>query len=326
MFDFFKMTHPLFSDNPEEYGRWLEECSRKKYEENYSKFPYKNFIEKCVPKDKRAIMFSILYSTFSDKRQMRQGFLERKIFDESVQMPRKIFLEKINKNPDELKAMIDLIENFWHSRGRKSYFSFAVLAIGSNLYDQDEIKKYFEKEGLKEDDVINERACNWGSDEDIFKGRKLKVKDILNNVHNDIDLLICPDFEHSSRINSPKNNIEIYAEKFYEYIKNKKIQIEKEEAHQNGFTFYKNPNNKEIVRVKGIEYARTAFKINYKKDLRPFHIYFDYSIAEFKIKHDLLDRISFSVLLRHSNTTDLESAFYNGIHNGIFENPLFVKE
>ncbi len=317
------MIPPFLSDNPEEYERGLKECNRKKHEENYAKFPYKDFIEKCVPENERAIMFSILYSTFSNPREMRQGFLERKIFDESIQMPRKVFLEKINKNPSELKAMIDLIEDFWRSRESKSYFSFAVLAIGSNLYPQEEIKEYFKREGLKEEDYINELACNWGSDEDIFKDRKLKVKDILDNVHNDIDLLICPDFEFEV---SSKEKINTYSEKFYEYMKNKEIPIEKEEAHQNGFTFYKNPDTKEIVRVKGVEYTRTAFKINYKKDLRPFHIYFDCSLAEFKIKHDLLDRIPFSVLLRHSNTTDLESAFYNGIHNRIFENPLFVEE
>ena len=320
------MIPPLFSDNSEEYEKWLDECNRKKYEENYSKFPYKDFIEKCVPEDHKGLFFSILHSTFSNPQEMRRGFLERKIFDESIQMPRKVLLEKMNKNPNELKAMIDLIEDFWWSRGRKSYFLFAVLAIGSNLYNQEEIKNYFKKEGLKEEDYVNELACNWGSDEDIFKDRKLKAKDILNNIHNDIDLLICPDFEHSSSINSPKNNINIYAEKFYEYMKNKEVPIEKEKAHQNGFSFYKNPDTKEIVRVKGVEYTRITFKINYKRDLRPFHIYFDSSIAEFKIKHDLLDRIPFSVLLRHGNTTDLESAFYNGIHNKIFENPIFVKK
>ncbi len=318
------MIPPFLSDDSEEYEKWLIERNRKKDEENYSKFPYKDFIEKCVPENRKDLIFSILYSTFSNPRKMRWGFLERKIFDESIQMPRKVFLEKMNKNPGELKAMINLIKDFWQSRGRKSYFSFAVLAIGSNLYPQEEIKKYFEKEGLKEEDYINELACNWGSDEDIFKGRKLKVKDILNNIHNDIDLLICPDFEfYETRFNE---KIIEYTEKFYNYMKNKEVSIEKEEAHQNGFSFYKNPDTKEIVRAKGAEYGGKTFKINYKKDLRPFHIYFDPSLAEFKIKHDLLDRIPFSVLLRHSNITDLESAFYNGIHNGIFENPLFVKK
>ena len=117
-----------------------------------------------------------------------------------------------------------------------------------------------------------------------------------------------------------------YYEKFYKYLSDKKISVKKEKVSQLGFSFSKNPETKEIIRIKGISYSSLTLKIDYKKGVRPFHIYFRNNLAELKIKEDLLERIPFSVLLRRSHTYDLRYAFYNGIHNGIYENPLFVKK
>ena len=329
---------PFFSEDPKIYEKWLRKINKEKCEKELSKFPYKDFVEKCVPENERGLAYAFLMSDYGDKYAIRQGLLERHIFDESIQMPRQKFLEKMNQ--DENLAMINLLDDFWRSRGRKSYFSFAVLAVGSNLYNQEEIKAYFKKEGLKEDEVLKEFTNDYGSDEEIFKKRKLKVKDILDNKHNDIDLLICPDFNYFVKLHiwdkvkeriswedccSSKVILEYY-EKFYRYLSDKKISVKKEKASQLGFSFYKNPKSKEIVRIKGISYSSLTLKIDYQKGIRPFHIYFDHNLAELKIKEDLLERISFSVLFRRSDVWDLRYAFYNGIHNGIYENPLFVKK
>ena len=328
---------PFFSEDPKIYEKWLRKINKEKYEEELSKFPYKDFVEKCVPENEKSLAYAFLMSDYKNEHKIRQGLLERHIFDESIQMSRQKFLKKMNK--DENLAMIDLLEDFWNSRGRKSYFSFAVLAVGSNLYNQEEIKAYFEKEGLKKDDVLKEFTNDYGSDEEVFKKRKLKVKDILDNKHNDIDLLICPDFNYFTKLHlwdkvkkreswedccSSKITLEYY-EKFYRYLSDKNISVKKEKASQLGFSFYKNPETKEIVRIKGISYSSLTLKIDYRKEIRPFHIYFDHNLAELKIKNDLLDRIPFSVLVRRSNIWDLKYAFYNGIHNGIFENPIFAK-
>ena len=328
---------PIFSDDPKIYEKWLKKKNKEKCEEELLKFPYKDFVEKCVPKNEKNLAYSFLINDYKDENTIRRGLLERHIFDESIQMPRQKFLEKMNQ--DENLAMIDLLEDFWYSRGRKSGFSFAVLAVGSNLYNQEEIKEYFEKEGLKENDFLNEFTNEYDSDEEIFKKRKLKVKDILNNKHNDIDLLICPDFNYSAQLHiwdKVKEKISLedccsrriileYYEKFYKYLSDKKISIKKEKASQLGFSFFKNPESKEIVRIKGISYSSLTLKIDYQKDIRPFHIYFHKNLAELKIKEDLLERIPFSVLVRRSNIWDLKYAFYNGIHNGVYENPIFVK-
>ena len=328
---------PLFSEDSKIYEKWLKKINKEKYEEELSKFPYKDFVEKCVPENEKSLAYAFLIKDYKNEHEIRQGLLERHIFDESIQMPRQKFLEKMNK--DENLAMIDLLEDFWNSRGKKSYFSFAVLAVGSNLYNQEEIKAYFEKEGLKKDDVLKEFTNDYGSDEEVFKKRKLKVKDILDNKHNDIDLLICPDFNYFTKLHlwdkvkkreswedccSSKITLEYY-EKFYRYLSDKNISVKKEKASQLGFSFYKNPETKEIVRIKGISYSSLTLKIDYRKEIRPFHIYFDHNLAELKIKNDLLDRIPFSVLVRRSNIWDLKYAFYNGIHNGIFENTIFAK-
>ena len=165
------------------------------------------------------------------------------------------------------------------------------------------------------------------SDDEIFKERRLKVEDILNNKHNDIDLLICPDFPYErSSIQQKEMGILKYYEKFYYYLLDKKIHVLKEEFSQNGFGFYKNPETGEIIRMKGINYGNLTLKINYKKNIRPFHIYFNHSLADFKVKKDLLERIPFSVLVRRSNVMDLKYAAWNGEKNGIYENPLFVRE
>ena len=326
----------FFSDNSDDYEKYLELKNREKYEEELSKFPYKNFVEKCVPENERNLAYAFLISDYKNDSKIRQGLLERHIFDESVQIPRQKFLEKMNQN--ESLAMIDLLEDFWLSRGKKSYFSFAVLAVDSNLYNQEEIRDYFKKEGLKEEDILKEFTNEYDSDEENFKERKLKVKDILDNKHNDIDLLICPDFNYFHKVPIYEKGKEKYKDvssseviikyynKFYEYLSDKKISVKKEKASQMGFSFYKNPDTKEIIRMKGVNYGLVTLKIDYRKDIRPFHIYFDHNLAELKIKEDLLERIPFSVLVRRCNTTDLKCAFYNGIHNGVYENPIFVKE
>jgi len=328
----------FFSNNPKIYEKYLKQKNQEKYKEESSKFPYKDFVEKCVPEDEKSLAYAFLIGDYKNEYKIRQGLLERHIFDESIQMPRQKFLKKMNK--DENLAMINLLEDFWNSRGRKSGFSFAVLAVGSNLYNQEEIKEYFKKEGLKKNDFLKEFTNDQGSDEEIFKERKLKVKDILDNKHNDIDLLICPDFNHFTKLHiwdkvkekeswedccSSKITLEYY-EKFYRYLSDKNISVKKEKASQLGFSFYKNPENKEIIRMKGISYSSLTLKIDYKKCIRPFHIYFDHNLAELKIKQDLLKRIPFSVLLRRSDISDLKYAFYNGINKGIYENPLFVKK
>jgi len=332
-----KKIIPFFSEDSKIYEKWLKKINKEKYEEELSKFPYKDFVEKCVPENEKSLAYAFLMSDYKNEHKIRQGLLERHIFDESIQIPRQKILEKMNKN--ESFAMIDLLDDFWRSLGRKSGFSFAVLAIGSNLYNQEEIRDYFKKEGLKEDEVLKEFTNDYGSDEEIFKERKLKVKDILDNKHNDIDLLICPDFNHFMKLRlwdkvkkreswedccSRKAILEYY-EKFYKYLSDKKISVKKEKVSQLGFSFSKNPETKEIIRIKGISYSSLTLKIDYKKDIRPFHIYFDYHLAELKIKEDLLERIPFSVLVRRSNIWDLKYAFYNGIHNGVYENPIFVK-
>src|SRR3990167_11340564 len=149
-----KKIIPFFSEDSKIYEKWLKKINKEKYEEELSKFPYKDFVEKCVPEDEKSLAYAFLIGDYKNEYKIRQGLLERHIFDESIQMPRQKFLKKMNK--DENLAMINLLEDFWNSRGRKSGFSFAVLAVGSNLYNQEEIKEYFKKEGLKEDDFLKE--------------------------------------------------------------------------------------------------------------------------------------------------------------------------
>ena len=295
------------------------------------------FVESSVPKNKRGAIQAYLkdelvYKNPGDARISGESFianrdrLDRINLDPAIQVPREDLLRTLKR--EELGAIVDTYSHFLASYRGTYTSSFSLLAVGSvvDLERKKEVTKLFEEHGLTKDDYITEHACNWGSYGDKryeFANRSVKIEDILNETHNDIDLLISPD----TLTGESYKSISYYQDRFFKYLQQEGYDVENEVASQSGRGYMQNPKTGELVTVKGVEYLDNTVKITaLGEGSRPIHVYFKNTPTDIKIKNDLAHQHKFSVLLRRNNLTDLQCAIWNGVTNDVFENPLYVEK